>query len=361
MSALSHIKSNPVADFTGTVTVFNSAGSTVTANATDLVRPGDWNSVHNFYNSISGNTSGTSTASGTNLVFGATGGLTASHSTAAGAATLWFSAPGTSSLVGVAPISISTAGSTISILAAPALMNFVPYWPASTSSQTIGAVGVSTASAWIFPFIVDEPIKFNELRILQNHSYVTTNTSGGQTITSGYGIFSLNGATLSSISSSSYSIAMTGSGVSATFSFMTSTGTAGYTYSTTAITGTNHGNSLFGSLGARVAGLQFGNSMSLGPGLYYLGIHQRQSTTGALVGISSALVGNAMGVMNNVAPFGSASSAITTNHSVRLGAWGPFTSTNSAGHSGTRLPASMALSGIAGTVSIMPMMTFLST
>lgn len=93
MAALSHVKSSPAADFTGTITGFNSQGSTVTLAATDLVRPGDWNSAHNFFQTISGNTAGTSTASGTNLAFGATGGLTASHSTAAGAATLWFSAP----------------------------------------------------------------------------------------------------------------------------------------------------------------------------------------------------------------------------------------------------------------------------
>jgi hypothetical protein len=49
----------------------------------------DWNSAHNFFQTISGNTAGTSTASGTNLVFGGTNGISVSHSTAAGAATLW--------------------------------------------------------------------------------------------------------------------------------------------------------------------------------------------------------------------------------------------------------------------------------
>lgn len=115
MSALSHVKSNPIADFTGTVTVFNSAGATETRNATDLVRPTDWNSAHNFFNTISGNTLGTSTASGTNLAFGASGGISASHSTAAGAATLYFSAPSVSSLSATGAVSVSTNGSTISI------------------------------------------------------------------------------------------------------------------------------------------------------------------------------------------------------------------------------------------------------
>jgi hypothetical protein len=89
MAALSHIKSDTIGDFTGTVTVFNSQGSTATVAATDLVRPSDWNSAHNFFQTISGNTLGQSTASGTNLVIGATDGVSVSLSTAAGAATLW--------------------------------------------------------------------------------------------------------------------------------------------------------------------------------------------------------------------------------------------------------------------------------
>jgi hypothetical protein len=46
LATITHIKSNTIGDFTGTVTLFNSAGTTVTALATDLVRPSDWNSNH---------------------------------------------------------------------------------------------------------------------------------------------------------------------------------------------------------------------------------------------------------------------------------------------------------------------------
>lgn len=45
---VNHAKNVTVADFTGTVTVFNSAGATTTALATDLARPSDWNSAHNI-------------------------------------------------------------------------------------------------------------------------------------------------------------------------------------------------------------------------------------------------------------------------------------------------------------------------
>ena len=73
--AVSHVKSNTVADWTGTVTVGNSTGGTQTIAATDLVRPGDWNSAHNQYYTLSGNTLSSSTASGTNVVFAASGGV----------------------------------------------------------------------------------------------------------------------------------------------------------------------------------------------------------------------------------------------------------------------------------------------
>lgn len=43
---ITHAKSNIVADFTGVVTVGNSSGGTTTMQATDLVRPQDWNSNH---------------------------------------------------------------------------------------------------------------------------------------------------------------------------------------------------------------------------------------------------------------------------------------------------------------------------
>jgi len=73
--AVSHIKSNIVPDFTGTVTVFNSAGVTATTNATALVRPSDWNSVHNQFVTISGNTLNASTASGSNIIYQGAGNI----------------------------------------------------------------------------------------------------------------------------------------------------------------------------------------------------------------------------------------------------------------------------------------------
>ena len=98
--AVSHVKSVTVADFTGTVTAFNSQGSTVTIAATDLARPSDWNSVHNQYFTLAGNTNNASTVSGTNIVLsggnnitliGSNGsiGISAGAGGAGGTATMW--------------------------------------------------------------------------------------------------------------------------------------------------------------------------------------------------------------------------------------------------------------------------------
>lgn len=79
--AVSHSFSNAIADFTGTFTGFNSQGSTTTIVATNVVRPSDWNSAHNQFYTLTGNTTGNSTASGTNVLFAGSGGITVGGST----------------------------------------------------------------------------------------------------------------------------------------------------------------------------------------------------------------------------------------------------------------------------------------
>jgi hypothetical protein len=81
MSAVSHVKSDTIADFTGTFTGFNSEGSTTTIAATDVIRPSDWNSVHNQFYTLTGNTTGNSTASGTGVLYAGSGGIVLGGST----------------------------------------------------------------------------------------------------------------------------------------------------------------------------------------------------------------------------------------------------------------------------------------
>lgn len=187
MGALSHVKSDTIADFTGTITGFNSQGSTTTIAATDLVRPVDWNSAHNFFQTISGNTSGTSTASGTNLVIGATNGIQVSHSTAAGAATLWI-------------------GKQIQD-------GFYP--PQVFEEAVVGQHGQAT---WhISPLRRVEPFQFDRLCVPIFFSNAS-NSSGSGTISMWFGLYTQNDSTLSMLYSTSSTRAVTMSGTVGSFS-----------------------------------------------------------------------------------------------------------------------------------------------
>jgi hypothetical protein len=157
---------------------------------------------------------------------------------------------------------------------------------------------------------------------------------------------------------------MTNSSVSGTVSFATATGTAGYSYGTITASTTAQLNSFFGSAALRRVDLQFGNTMSITPGMYWLGVLKRESTSSANIGMqSAALAGNVMISNASLANIGSASSAQTTVFNLRAPyyAFGPYTSTGSAGYGGTALPSSVFISGVAQTGTVLPFMTFMST
>lgn len=80
--SISHFKSDPIADFTGTVTVYDQLGSTQTVAANDLVRPSDWNSAHYINYALSGNTAGASTISGMDVTLVGGNNITLSADTA---------------------------------------------------------------------------------------------------------------------------------------------------------------------------------------------------------------------------------------------------------------------------------------
>lgn len=324
---ITHAKSLTVSPATGTLTIWN-GGTTSSIAASDVIQPNDWNSQHALSFVFGGNTTNISSVSGTQVPFAATGGVSIGASNG--------------SLLISAPINATVS-------------TYVPYFPASTSSQTHGAKGTSTASAFVFPVPVYEDIAFNAIKILYSASYVTSTISGRHTISSGWGLFSNNGGTLSLISSGSFSLAMTVSSVSATLSLPTSTNTAGYTYGTISVSTTAQGHSLFGTAGNRVADLVFGDTMSLSPGFYFVGLYQRQSTSSANIGLSTALIGNAMNATSGVGPMGSSTAAFTNNSAYHLGAHGFYTATS------TTLPSAMSLTGVSNAVNVMPMITLLST
>ena len=191
MAALFHVKSNTVGDFTGTVTVMNSAGSTATAAATDLVRPADWNSGHNFVQTIAGNTAGQSTGSGTNLVFGGTNGVTLSLSSGAGVNTLWFSGGG------------GGAGLTATM-----------WWPFNEGVNVVGQQGNAT---WQIAPIPTPPTAANGvvsidrlcIPILLSNA---TNSTGTVTLSMSFGLYSRTASSLSLYGSTTGTLALTFSG-----------------------------------------------------------------------------------------------------------------------------------------------------
>ena len=89
--AVSHVYSSPVADATGTQTIWLGS-STVTVAASDLILPSHWNSVHNQVVTLTGNTAGVAVLTGTNIVSGGSNNVTLSGIQGANAATINVSA-----------------------------------------------------------------------------------------------------------------------------------------------------------------------------------------------------------------------------------------------------------------------------
>lgn len=152
--AVSHVKSNTVADWTGTVTVGNSTGGTQTIAASNLVLPSDWNSAHNQLYTLAGNTNNASTASGTNVVFGALGNLTVAGSTGS----VFFSAP------------------------AREFLSSYQNVPAINATNTVSVGGGS--SNIVFPFVLPQDGSFSFLRMPVSMSLASTTFTTGA---AGYG------------------------------------------------------------------------------------------------------------------------------------------------------------------------------
>lgn len=337
VGALSHVKSNTIADFTGTFTGFNSQGSTITIAATDLVRPSDWNSVHNQFLTMTGNTAVQSTASGSKIVLAADDLLQWKVSQGAGVAT------------------ISAEMRHVS--------GYIPYPPSGSSiSTTFGATGTSSASALFYPFQITNPVDFNALRLFMNFSFITSTVSGRQTISSAFGIYTRTGDTLSQLSSGSFSFAVTNSSVSATVTFPGSTNTAGYTMTSSSGSTTAQLQSLFGNNALKAVDLVFGNTMSLSVGQYWFGAHVRQSSSSANVGIVPALNANFVSYMQNAGPMGAQASSFWSDFTnYHIGDLLAFQYTSTGPYGGSTLPASAPLSQGLVALNNVPIISFVST
>jgi len=316
--AVSHVKSNTIADWTGTVTVGNSTGGTQTINATDLVRPGDWNSAHNQFYTLAGNTSGNSTASGTNVVFGGAGKVIAAGSTGS----VFFSVPNT-------------------------FVSFYQNQPLfSTALQFMSGGGGS--SQVVFPFIMPNDGSFSYIRIPGSMSLATTtfttgaagygssvaqsNTVWFNIYTQGTGANSRSIQWLTSASTTwvyqiSYSGTSSTASVSYNITYPAEAGVASNTQMTTSgatssVNGVPGGTASF--TGLRWFDMPFAASLSAGN--YYAAI-QRSSTTAGGSAINLGLSFGAVSQANSVFSFINLASNSTIHLMPYLGSW----STNSNG------------------------------
>src|ERR1043166_8862915 len=189
--AVSHVFNNAVANWTGTVTVLNSQGCTTTQAATGMVRPQDWNSAHNQFWTLTGNTTNQSKASATNIVLAASG----------------------------AGISVGGSTDTIVISSPPHIssMEFPPEGPGVTAVLSTNSGSVSLA----VEFNVKQPVSASFLR------FPAVMTTGSTTLATTAASLSASCEIYSTWNAVVYSL---GTGASSKSLISVCSGSAGFTF-----------------------------------------------------------------------------------------------------------------------------------
>jgi hypothetical protein len=306
---ITHLKSNTVADFIGTVTVLNSTGGQVSAAATNLVRPSDWNSAHQLVYNLAGNTAGTSQASGTDVVWaGGTG------------------------------ITLSVAGSTISIngptgYTALTYMNRQPALTQTTSGQNV---------VWLVPMRLAAPVSAVTVVNPMSLAGASSSNTGSVGITHQFGFYSVSQTTNLSRFDSFFTtaISMTGYISSSNSAAFTINGGVSGQNLTTASANSN--------LLSQISGLRlltFSLSSVLQPGLYAYGFVISTSSVGNSAAFRSYLpIVDAQPLSAFGLGFGGA-----TNASIGIVDAGSYSATSGA------MPANFAFSDIIQVNNLVPL------
>ena len=273
------------------VTFGTSAGSIITAS---VAAPGAA-AEQNAINLLGANTAGNTTATGSTI------GWSGVNVTLSGtnASQVVISAPATSSLVGDRGLSISTAGSTISIQAPVLSYMFLPNEDQITnlSAHANGTMSIQNRLALA-------AYSATQLVVPMNISSVATagnNSTAGINFSISFAVYSENANTLSSMSSTTFSTAGT----------WTSNATGSVT-------------------GAVFMSTPF--NMLLTPGEYYFGMNiSTAATGGAITGAATTSLGNTISIMGaNTAVFGAFSwhtLGSSTNQSIAWAEQGLYTGT----------------------------------
>ena len=223
---ITHIKSNIVPDFTGTVTVYDNSGSTQTVAATNLVRPSDWNSAHALAITLTGNTAGESTVSGTNIIW--QGGPNITLSGSAGTVLISGGAGGGGGVAvsaGAASVSNGTVVFSNSHNVSFGLNGSTVTASASYSQSTApGAIaaGTQTATSGTMVFSNSNGITFGmsgSTRITASHNAITSQSNQAFSAVGGSSAFQ----TLSFLNANGLSFSNNGGGVQASYTVPTQT------------------------------------------------------------------------------------------------------------------------------------------
>lgn len=245
-----------------------------------------------------------------------------------------------------------------------------------TLNNNTGSTG--TGSLFMFPVTISQEVRFNQIVLGNSLSLITSNNTISNSYYSKFGLYSMNGNTLSLISSNSFSIGETLQSASATWNYPTTTHTTGYGYG-----GFPAGNLTATAVlasyvtGTRAIGLQFEGNFKLSPDVYYIGLLSLRSTGNmSTFGLSNmGIIGqpinpiNQAGTVSGLLPFGIAGSQWTASNS-HLTGWqgrhivGFMTATSITNFLGTAIPDAVTLSALGGAASlatILPAITFVST
>lgn len=243
-----HVKSNAIADFTGTITGFNSQGSTTTIAATNLVRPSDWNSQHNQLYTLAGNTTNASTVSGTNVPIHATGG-----------------------------ISIGGSNGSI-IISAPAPETATMWFPFNEAVNVVGQMGQGVMQIVPLPGPRAADVLHADRVAFPVHFSNSSNSTGSATLSMWMGMYTKTASTLSLLYSTS--------------------GTVGVSYNGSASSASNHG--------IRLVTFPWTTTIDANA-RYYVAVASRTTTAGTNASWSQVLMSQMNSVFSGM--FGVASNA----------------------------------------------------
>lgn len=265
------------------------------------------------------------------------------------------------------------------------LGSWTPFYLGSAMSglQTLARSSGSsrTGSMIVFPVTVPTFVKFNQIIMANSLSFVTSAAGAmSNSYYSKFGIYSISGDVLKLISSNSFSIGESLSGVSLTWNFPTTTATSGYGYGSFPagnLTATVQMQSYISY--SRAIGLQFGGEMALSADVYWIALLSLRSTAISTVGgLSHAgIIGlianpvNSAGTVSGVNPIGINPTQWSLNNS-NLTGWrgrhvmGVVTNTAIENFMGTAIPPYITISQFGGaaasaSMSILPTVTFVST